>query len=122
MVSSSFHRGLTLNRAATQTLRDWLANPSEPLKSLAYVSLSNWFCTAGGDRHSEVASRCERLWDALFRCRPLDRLSSSARAQNQKMLPEEFERFWPRLLTAQGEDVHEAASPTFAEKVAETGA
>jgi len=98
------HRGLTLNSAATQTFRDWLDNPSEPLKSLAYVSLSNWFLTNGGDRHSEVAICCERLWDALFACRPERRLSSSLRAQNQRMLPEEFARFWPRLMAAQNDD------------------
>ncbi len=98
------HRGLTLNSTAVQAFRDWLATPSDPLKSLAYVSLSNWFLTNGGDKHSEVASRCERFWDELFRCRPMSRLSSSVRAQNQKMLPEEFGRFWPRLLAAQNGD------------------
>lgn len=94
-------RGVTLNSDATQAFRDWLSNPSDPLKSLAYVLLSNWFLTNSGDRHSEVATRCEKLWDELFLCRPLHRLSSSVRAQNHKMLPEQFERFWPRLLEAQ---------------------
>lgn len=104
------HRGLTLNGAATAVFRDWLAHPSTPLKTSGYVSLSNWFLTDGGDRHSELASRCERFWDAIFLCRPLSRLSSSLRAQNHKMLPEEFERFWPRLLAAQNSDSASAES------------
>ncbi|MGH9773516.1 MAG: hypothetical protein ACRD50_01045 [Candidatus Acidiferrales bacterium] len=101
------HRGLTLSSRASKELRRWFNQPATPLESEAYVLLSNWFMTQSGDRHSTVASRCEDLWDALFPCRPVDRLSSPEAGRNHVMIPAEFESFWRRLLEAQGENVHQ---------------
>ncbi len=95
------HRGLTLSSRAATEFQRWLDNPLTPLKSSAYVLLSNWFLTQGGDRNSLVASRCEALWDALFPCRPLERLSSPKPGRNHIMIPAEFESFWTRVLEAQ---------------------
>jgi hypothetical protein len=97
------HRGLTLNTRAWREFQRWFDRPDTHLKSEAYVLLSNWFMTRAGDRNSMVASRCEALWDALFPCRPLKRLSSPRK--NFLMLPSEFAGFWQRVLKAQGEDV-----------------
>ena len=57
-----------------------------------------------------AASHCEELWDALFACRPPERLSSPAAGQNHVMVPAEFERFWHQVMKAQGE-----GDPEFAE-------
>lgn len=112
--------GLTLTHRARQEFRRWFSQPDTPLKSEAYVLLSNWFLTSGnGDRHSDLATRCEALWDGLFSCRPVERLSSSAPGRNHIMVAAEFERFWPRLLTAQGEDAHEAAGVLTPSKIKE---
>jgi hypothetical protein len=108
-IEEETHRGLTLSSRACKEFRRWFSQPDTSLKSDAYVLLSNWFMTQSGDRHSMVATRCETLWDALFPCRPVKRLSSSAPGRNHAMVPAEFESFWRRLLAAQGEDVHEAA-------------
>ena len=97
-------RGLTLHASAWREFQRWFDQPSTPLKSEAYVRLSNWFMTRSGDRNSMVASRCEEFWDALFPCRPLERLSSSEPGQNHVILPSEFASFWQRVLKAQGED------------------
>ena len=51
-----------------------------------------------------VATCCEALWDELFPCRPVERLSSPAAGQNHVMIPSEFASFWQRVLKAQGED------------------
>ena len=112
-IEKETHRGLTLSSRACTEFRRWFSQPDTPLKSDAYVLLSNWFLTQSGDRHSMVATRCEALWDALFPCRPVKRLSSSAPGRNHAMEPAEFESFWRRLLAAQGDDVHEdAGMPT----------
>src|SRR5215471_9385352 len=100
------HRGLTLSARASKEFRRWLDHPNTPLKSEAYVLLSNWFMTQSGDRHSTIATRCEDLWDALFPCRPEDRLSSPEPGRNHVMIPNEFQKFWRRTLEAQGEKVH----------------
>jgi hypothetical protein len=97
------HRGsIKLTSRATQEFQRWFDDPATPLKSEAYVLLSNWFLTDSGDRKSMVATRCLFLWDALFPCRPADRLSSPAPGRNHVMLPAEFVRFWRRLVQAQG--------------------
>src|ERR1700688_1960387 len=101
------HRGLSLSSRATTEFRRWFDQPNTALQSEAYVLLSNWFMTQSGDRHSTVASRCEDLWDALFPCRPTNRLSSPEAGRNHVMIPAEFQSFWRRLLEAQGEDLHE---------------
>lgn len=98
------HRNQTLSYRAHDELRRWLREPDTPLKSDAYVLLSNWFMTRSGDRHSVVATRCEALWDALFASRPVERLSSSEPGRNHVMIPAEFERFWQRVIAAQGGD------------------
>ena len=117
-IEKETHRGLTLSSRACTEFRRWLSQPDTPLKSDAYVLLSNWFLTQSGDRHSMVATRCEALWDDLFPCRPVKRLSSSAPGRNHAMEPAEFESFWRRLLAAQGEVVHEdAGMPTSKVKV-----
>jgi hypothetical protein len=102
------HRGLTLSSRASKEFRRWIGQPDTPLRSAAYVMLSNWFMTQSGDRRSRVASRCEALWDELFPCRPLERLSSPEPGLNHVMVPAEFESFWRRVLVAQGEPVGEA--------------
>jgi hypothetical protein len=102
------HRGLTLSSRASKEFRRWFDQPGTPLKSEAYVLLSNWFMTRSGDRHCTIASRCEDLWDALFPCRPMERLSSPEAGRNHVMVPTEFESFWRRLLEAQGQGVREA--------------
>ena len=101
------HRGLSLSSRATTEFRRWFDQPNTALQSEAYVLLSNWFMTQSGDRHSTVASRCEDLWDALFPCRPTNRLSSPEAGRNHVMIPAEFQSFWRRLFEAQGEDLHE---------------
>jgi hypothetical protein len=103
------HRGLTLSSRAAQEFRRWFEAPDTPLRSDAYVLLSNWFLTQSGDRQSAVASLCENLWDALFPCRPPDRLSSPEPGRNHVMVPAEFERFWQRLAQAQGADLQDVA-------------
>src|SRR5450759_3766417 len=105
LVGSEVHRGLTLSHRASQEFRRFFDQPHTPLKSDAYVLLSNWFMTQSGDRNSLVASRCEDLWDALFQSRPLERLSSPEPGRNHVMIPAAFESFWRRLCEAQGDDV-----------------
>lgn len=95
------HRGLTLSERALKEFRRWLRQPSTPLKSEAYVLVSNWFMTQSGDRNSMVATRCEALWDELLPCRPLERLSSPAAGQNHIVVASEFQRFWQLVLKAQ---------------------
>jgi hypothetical protein len=97
------HRGLTLNGRAIEEFRRFFDHPDTPLKSIAYVLLSNWFLTGSGDRNSMLASRCEALWDELFSCRPLRRLSSPVAGKNHIALASEFESFWARMSKAQGE-------------------
>jgi hypothetical protein len=111
-VLTETHRGLTLSSRATKEFRRWFDQPETPLKSEAYVLLSNWFMTQSGDRHSTVATRCESLWDGLFPCRPLDRLSSPEAGRNHVMVLAEFERFWRRVLDAQGDSVGEVGIPS----------
>jgi hypothetical protein len=101
------HRGLSLSSRASTEFQRWFDQPNTPLKSEAYVLLSNWFMTQSGDRHSAVASRCEDLWDALFPCRPTNRLSSPEAGRNHVMISAEFQTFWRRLLEAQGESIRE---------------
>ena len=104
-ITQETHRGLTLSSQAVKEFQRWFENPSTPLKSSAYVLLGNWFLTQSGDRNSMVASRCEALWDDLFACRPLERLSSSEAGRNHVMIPAEFANFWDRLMRAQAGDV-----------------
>jgi len=104
------HRGLTLSSRAAKEFQRWFVEPATPLKASAYILLGNWFLTQGGDRHSLVASRCESLWDALFPCRPLDRLSSPEPGRNHIMIPGEFDSFWNRILEAQGDNAHAVSS------------
>ena len=109
LVVSEVHRRLTLSSRASQEFRRFFAQPDTPLKSDAYVLLSNWFMTQSGDRNSLVASRCEDLWDALFQSRPPERLSSPEPGRNHVMIPAAFEGFWRRLSEAQGDDVQRAS-------------
>lgn len=97
------HRALSLSARADKEFRRWCAQPDTPLKSDAYVLLSNWFTTQSGDKRSMVASRCECLFDELFACRPLKRLSSPAPGQNHVIVPAEFDDWWHLLRKAQGE-------------------
>jgi hypothetical protein len=108
-IEAEEYRKLTLSSRASREFRRWFSQPDTPLKSEAYILLSNWFLTNGGDRRSMLATRCEALWDALFPCRPADRLSSSAPGRNHLMISSEFERFWPRLLAIQGDGGHDDA-------------
>ena len=110
-ISKEAHRGLTLSSRASREFRRWFDQPDTALKSEAYVLLSNWFMTQSGDRHSMVATRCEELWDALFSCRPVERLSSPEAGRNHIMGPTEFEGFWQRLLEAQSNDIRRSAKP-----------
>jgi len=103
------HRGLTLSSRAAQEFQRWFDASDTPLKSDAYVLLSNWFTTQSGDRQSMVASRCENLWDALFPCRPIGRLSSPEPGRNHVVIPAEFERFWRRITETQDSRLREGA-------------
>jgi hypothetical protein len=107
-IENHTHRGLSLNNSSANEFRRFFAKPETPLKEHAYARLSNWFLTASGDKSSEVASYCEALWDELFACRPLERLTSSDR--NHVVIPSEFASFWARLQQAQG-DLPEAPAP-----------
>jgi hypothetical protein len=103
------HRGsITLASHAALEFQRWFEHPDTPLKSPAYVSLSNWFLTTSGDRKSMVATRCENLWDTLFPCRPPARLSSPQPGRNHVMIPAAFERFWQCMTVAQGADLRQA--------------
>ncbi len=104
-IESENHRGLTLSSRACMELRRFFNQPDSALKSFGYVLLSNWFMTQSGDRNSLVASACEVLWDALFPCRPTERLSSPAAGQNHVMMADAFAAFWNGVLKAQGDDV-----------------
>ena len=104
------HRGLKLSGRARTEFRRWFEEPDTPLRSRAYVLLSNWFLTDSGDKNSGVASRCEALWDELFACRPLDRLSSPAPGENHIVESYPFDRFWPRLVQAQKDEVEDSPS------------
>ena len=98
------HRRQTLKSTARKEFQRWLSSPATPLKSTAYILLSNWFMTRSGDRNSMVAGGCEVLWDELFPCRPVNRLSSPEAGRNHLMIPSEFASFWQRVSKAQGED------------------
>lgn len=108
-IEAEEYRKLTLSSRASKEFHRWFRQPDTPLKSEAYILLSNWFLTNGGDRRSMLATCCEALWDALFPCRPAGRLSSSAPGRNHLMIPSEFERFWLRLLAIQGDGGREEA-------------
>src|SRR5947208_16297047 len=101
-IEAETHRGLSLSGRASRELRRWAANPDTPLKSEAYVLLSNWFTTNSGDRRSMVASRCEDLWAFLFLCRPARRLSSPEPNKNHTIVPAEFWSWWNNMLGAEG--------------------
>jgi len=103
-IQEETHRGLSLSGRANREFRRWVEHQDTPLKSDAYVLLSNWFCTNSGDRRSAVASRCEDLWDELFPCRPTRRLSSPEPGKNHAIVPSEFEPWWKSVLNAQGDD------------------
>jgi hypothetical protein len=60
------HGGLSLSSRATAEFGLRFDHPDTPLKSEAYVLLSNWFMTQSGDRKA-FASRCEDLWDRSSR-------------------------------------------------------
>lgn len=107
-IESHTHRGLSLNKSSADEFRRFFAKPETPLKEHAYARLSNWFLTASGDKNSQVASYCEALWDELFACRPLERLTSSDK--NYVVIPSEFASFWLRLQQTQG-DLPEALGP-----------
>jgi predicted RNase H-like HicB family nuclease len=99
-----------LSGRASEELQRWFSNPASPLKSEAYVLLSNWFLTRGGDKGSLLASRCEELWDALFPCRPPARLSSSRPGRNHLVVAAAFDSFWQRVLAIQSEQGATGAS------------
>jgi hypothetical protein len=102
------HRGLTLSSHADQVLQRWFDHPDTPLKSDAYIRLSNWFLTTSGNRQSTVATACEHLWDKLFPCRPPSRLSSPEPGRNHLMVPADCDRFWQRIVEAQGGGLSES--------------
>ena len=105
LIVGETHRGLSLSGRASREFRRWAEHPDTPLKSDAYVLLSNWFCTNSGDRRSMVASRCEDLWDYLFPCRPVRRLSSPEPGKNHSIVPTEFGNWWSAVLGVQGDEV-----------------
>jgi hypothetical protein len=119
-IQEETHRGLSLSGRANREFRRWAEHPDTPLKSDAYVLLSNWFCTNSGDRRSMVASRCEDLWDELFPCRPVRRLSSPEPGKNHAIVPTEFETWWRSLLNAQGDDAADLGVATAPSPLATT--
>ena len=106
LIEAETHRGLSLSGRASREFRRWAAYSDTPLKSDAYVLLSNWFCTSSGDRRSMLASRCEDLWNFLFPCRPLRRLSSPEPGKNHSIVPNEFWDWWSTVLADQGDEIH----------------
>lgn len=105
LIETETHRGLSLSGRASREFRRWAAHPKTPLKSEAYVLLSNWFSTSSGDRRSMLASRCEDLWDFLFPSRPPRRLSSPEPGKNHSIVPSEFWDWWSAVLADRGEEV-----------------
>ncbi len=93
-----------LHARALKEWRRWSTQPATPLRSQAYVRVSNHFLTRSGDRHRMVATHCEQLWDELFAFRPRARLSSPENGKNHVALASEFENFWTRVLDAQNEE------------------
>ena len=116
-IQNERHRCITLSSRALHDFRKFFDNPRRPLPSVAFVLLSNWFMTQSGDRNSLVAGHCEALWDALFSCRPPERLSSPAAGQNHLVVPLSFDAFWGRLRRAQGEPI--GSSEAFREQSTE---
>ena len=98
------HRGLTLSDQADRQLRAFYDDPTSPLRSTSYALLSNWFTTRGGDRNSKVATRCEALWNAMFLCRPMERLTSPKAGLNHIILADPFARFWTGLIKTQDKE------------------
>lgn len=45
LIETETHRGLSLSGRASREFRRWATQPNTPLKSDAYVLLSNWFST-----------------------------------------------------------------------------
>lgn len=112
LIQNHKHRGLTLRGSGRRALARWSQNPRNPLASEAYVLLSNWFLTGGGDRGSDVANCCEALWDELFACRPQQRLSSPESSKNHIMIPACFDSFYNDLIQTQGQQVADSANET----------
>jgi hypothetical protein len=84
-----------------EDLSSWVTHPEQPLPSVAYATLSNWFTTAFTALNtSPRATAAWKLWDALFACRPEDRLTPPD--QNHVVLKEPFERWWKKQLELQG--------------------
>lgn len=109
-ITSVSHRSVTLNASSTSEFLRWFDDTSSPLKAHAYVLVSNWFLSGGGDASSNLARHCEVFWDALFASRPAKRLSSAVRGRNHIVLPHAFELFWPRLVEVQNNSPESAAS------------
>ena len=83
------------SKKASRYLQQWLYGADHPLRAEAYCLLSNWFLTdSPGYKSSVRALYAGHLWDALFCARPKERLTSSERGQNHKILPAEFQRWW----------------------------
>jgi 5-methylcytosine-specific restriction protein B len=84
-----------------EALSAWIAHPEEPLTSVAYATLSNWFTTAFTALNtSPRAAAARKLWDALFLSAPDERLTPSD--QNHVVLKEPFDRWWTKQLELQG--------------------
>jgi hypothetical protein len=80
---------------AQKQIDRWLGNPADPLPSHAYKKLSDWFLTKkNGERETPLAYACNRLWNALFRAQPSERLTISGSRGYDAIVPERFKRWW----------------------------
>ena len=83
------------SKDASKYLRQWLEQPSQPLKEAAYCLLSNWFLTECSASKSTRAFHAGNLWDTLFCERPKCRLTNW-RISGKKVVPEKFKEWWTK--------------------------
>ena len=90
------------SKDASKYLRQWLQQPGQPLKEVAYCLLSNWFLTECSASKSTRAFHAGNLWDALFCEKPKDRLTDW-RISDRKVIHQRFYSWWKKQLKRQGD-------------------
>jgi 5-methylcytosine-specific restriction protein B len=101
-----------LNQYLREDLDRWVHDPSAPLLSAAYVSLSNWFLTGQSSMLASPRSAAARsLWNYLFSCEPNERMSSPESGQNHIIISEQFERWWLEQVRLQGTMTNPQSEP-----------
>jgi MoxR-like ATPase len=91
-----------VNKYLREDFKEWVDAPEQPLKSRAYVTLSNWFLSIDAYKNDPRGNAARSLWDFLFLCRPTDRLSRSEGGRNHLILPDWFDQWWTEQLRLQG--------------------